>query len=131
MEQNQELQLIQAKQAADFALTPVGQQVKQFEVMQRMAKMYTTSTIVPQNYQGDANIGNCIIALDMAVRMNANPLMVMQNLSIVHGQPSFSSKFLIATINASKRFSPLRYEFKGEVGTPEYGWLWRWRLRRL
>lgn len=121
MEQNQELQLIQAKQAADFALTPVGQQVKQFEVMQRMAKMYTTSTIVPLNYQGDANIGNCIIALDMAVRMNANPLMVMQNLSIVHGQPSFSSKFLIATINASKRFSPLRYEFKGEVGTPEYG----------
>lgn len=119
--ENQELQLIQAKQAADFALTPVGQQVKQFEVMQRMAKMYTTSTIVPQNYQGDANIGNCIIALDMAVRMNANPLMVMQNLAIVHGQPSFSSKFLIATINASKRFSPLRYEFKGEEGTPDYG----------
>lgn len=119
--ENQELQLIQAKQAADFALTPVGQQIKQFEVMQRMAKMYTTSTIVPQNYQGESNIGNCIIALDMAVRMNANPLMVMQNLSIVHGQPAFSSKFLIATINASKRFSPLRYEFKGEPGTLDYG----------
>lgn len=32
-----ELQIIQAKQAADFAMTPVGQTVKQFEVMQRMA----------------------------------------------------------------------------------------------
>lgn len=114
-----ELQIIQAKQAADFAMTPVGQTVKQFEVMQRMANMYTASTIVPDTYKG--NVGNCVIALDMAMRMNANPLMVMQNLYIVYGNPSFSSKFLIATINASGRFSPLRYEFKGEEGAPGYG----------
>ena len=39
MEENNqvtELQIIQAKQAAEFAMTPVGQTVKQFEVMQRM-----------------------------------------------------------------------------------------------
>lgn len=45
MEENNqvtELQIIQAKQAAEFAMTPVGQTVKQFEVMQRMANMYTT-----------------------------------------------------------------------------------------
>lgn len=114
-----ELQIIQAKQAAEFAMTPVGQTVKQFEVMQRMAKMYTESTIVPDTYKG--NIGNCVIALDMAMRMGCNPLMCMQNLYIVHGNPAFSSKFLIATINASRRFSPLRYEFKGEEGTLEYG----------
>ena len=43
MEENNqvtELQIIQAKQAAEFAMTPVGQTVKQFEVMQRMANMY-------------------------------------------------------------------------------------------
>lgn len=114
-----ELQIIQAKQAAEFAMTPVGQTVKQFEVMQRMAKMYTESTIVPDTYKG--NIGNCVIALDMAMRMGCNPLMCMQNLYIIHGNPAFSSKFLIATINASGRFSPLRYEFKGEEGTLEYG----------
>lgn len=122
MEENNqvtELQIIQAKQAAEFAMTPVGQTVKQFEVMQRMANMYTTSTIVPDTYKG--NVGNCVIALDMAMRMGCNPLMCMQNLYIVHGNPAFSSKFLIATINASGRFSPLRYEFKGEEGTPEYG----------
>lgn len=116
---NQELQIIQAKQAAEFALTPVGQTVQQFEVYQRMAKMYSSSTIVPQQFAG--NTGNCVIALDMAMRMNANPLMVMQNLAVVYGTPSFSSKFLIACINASKKFSPLRYEFKGEEGTDEYG----------
>ena len=114
-----ELQILQAKQSAEFALTPVGQTVKQFEVMQRMAQLYTTSTIVPDRYKG--NIGNCVIALDMAMRMGCNPLMCMQNLYIVNGDPSFSSKFLIATINASGRFSPLRYEFKGEEGTPQYG----------
>lgn len=114
-----ELELIKAKQQAEFALTPVGQTIQHFEVMQRMGKMYSSSTIIPDMYRG--NIGNCIIALDMAMRMGANPLMTMQNLYIVHGNPAFSSKFLIATINASGRFSPLRYEFKGEEGTPDYG----------
>lgn len=117
--QANELQIIQAKRDAEFSLTPVGQTIKQFEVMQRMGNMYTQSTIVPDTYKG--NIGNCVIALDMAMRMGCNPLMVMQNLYIVHGNPAFSSKFLIATINASGRFSPLRYEFKGEEGTPSYG----------
>lgn len=117
--QSVELQIIQARHAAEFAMTPVGQTVKQFEVMQRMANMYSTSTIVPETYKG--NVGNCVTALDMAVRMGANPLMIMQNLYVVHGNPSFSSKFLIATINASGRFSPLRYEFKGEEGAKGYG----------
>lgn len=122
MEQNQvtELQIIQAKQAADFAMTPVGQTVKQFEVMQRMAKMYTESTIVPETYKG--NTGNCVIALDMAMRMNANPLMIMQNLYVVKGNPSWSSKFLIATINMSGKYSSLRYRKRvlGKVGRIKY-----------
>lgn len=122
MEQNQvtELQIIQAKQAADFAMTPVGQTVKQFEVMQRMAKMYTESTIVPETYK--ENTGNCVIALDMAMRMNANPLMIMQNLYVVKGNPSWSSKFLIATINMSGKYSSLRYRKRvlGKVGRIKY-----------
>lgn len=113
-----ELQTIQAKQAADFSLTQVGQIVKQFEVEQRMAQMYTQSTIVPDTFRG--NIGNCVIGLDIAMRMNITPLMVLQNLYIVHGTPAFSSKFLIACINASKRFSPLRYQFKGTEGSDDY-----------
>ena len=47
--------------------------------------------------------------------------MVMQNLYIVHGNPAWSSKYLVGCINASKRFTTLRYEFRGEEGTPEYG----------
>ena len=114
-----ELQIIEAKQAAEYALTPAGQIAKQFEIAQRKGQMFASSTIVPDTYKG--NVGNCIIALEMAERMGAVPLMVMQNLYVVYGQPAFSSKFLIASINASKRFSPLRFEFKGEEGKNSYG----------
>lgn len=109
-----EIEVIKAKSAAAFALTPIGQQIKQFETQQRMAKMYAESTIVPDTYKN--NLGNCVIALDMAMRMNANPLMVMQNLYLVHGMPSWSSKFLIATINACGKYARLRYEWKGKEG---------------
>ena len=90
-----------------------------FELMQRVSKAFASSDLVPQAYRG--NLANCMIALDMAQRIGANPLMTMQNLYVVHGTPGWSSKFLIATINASGRFSSLRYEWRGEPGQPEFG----------
>lgn len=90
-----------------------------FELMQRIAKAFSTADLVPKQYQG--NLANCMIALDMAQRMGANPLQVMQNLYIVHGTPGWSSKFLIATINTCGRYSTLRYEWRGEKGNPDYG----------
>lgn len=130
-----EVQVIQAQADAQYSLTPAGQMVKQFATMQRMGQMYSSSSIVPDTYrnkwaknekgelvnENPSALGNCAIALDMAQRMNVNPLMIMQNLYIVHGNPSFSTKFLISCINASKRFTPLRYEFKGEEGKDDYG----------
>ena len=92
-----------------------------FENAQRMAKCLAASTIIPVNYQGDKNISNCIIALEMANRIGASPLMVMQNLYIVHGNPGWSSKFLIAALNSCGRFAPLRYEFKGKEGADDWG----------
>ncbi|EPO9976550.1 TPA: hypothetical protein ACJIUU_005452 [Pseudomonas aeruginosa] len=90
-----------------------------FELMQRIAKAFSQADLVPKQYQG--NLPNCMIALDMAQRMGANPLMVMQNLYIVHGTPGWSSKFLIATVNTCGRFSSMRYEWKGEPGSSDYG----------
>ncbi len=90
-----------------------------FELLQRVAKAFASSELVPKQYQG--NIANCMIAMDMANRMGVNPLMAIQNLYVVHGMPSWSSKFLVATINASGRFSTLRYEWKGQPKTDEYG----------
>src|SRR5690606_14454818 len=40
---------------------------------------------------------------------------------IVYGKPSWSSKFLIATVNSCGRFSALRFEFFGEANTDSWG----------
>lgn len=85
-----------------------------FEHIQRVAAVFSKSDMVPKRYAG--NIGNCIIALEMANRMNANILMVMQNLDIILGKPAWSSKFLIATLNACGKFSPIRYESDDQEG---------------
>lgn len=98
-----------------------------FELMQRIAKAFSSSDLVPKQYQG--SLPNCMIALDMAQRMGANPLQVMQNLYIVHGMPGWSAKFLIATVNTCGKYSSLRYEWKGKPGDKDYGCR-AWALER-
>lgn len=100
---------------------PGFQSAEGFELLQRQAKMFTHSTLVPQQFQGEQNMGNAIIALEMATRMNASPLMVMQNLYIVYGNPGWSSKFLIATFNQCGRFEAIKYRPTGEKGTDSQG----------
>jgi hypothetical protein len=87
-----------------------------FEAAQRMAQALCSSSMVPKHYQGNGNIGNTIIALEMSQRMNASPLLIMQNLYLVHGNPGWSAKFLIATFNQSGRFTAIQYEWKGTAG---------------
>lgn len=81
-----------------------------FETALRMADCLSKSTIVPKSYQGNA--GNCMIAIEMASRINTSPMMVMQNLYIVNGNPAWSSQWIISMINTSKRYkTELQYEF--------------------
>lgn len=85
----------------------------------QMVKALAASELVPKAYQN--NPGNVLIAIDVAQRIGASAFAVMQNLDVIHGRPSWSAKFLIATVNASRKFTPLRYRFEGERGTPEWG----------
>ncbi len=81
-----------------------------FALASRMASALAQSTVVPKNYQG--NVGNCMIAIEMASRINTSPMMVMQNLYIVNGNPAWSSQWIIAMINSSKRYkTELQFEF--------------------
>jgi hypothetical protein len=89
-----------------------------FELAQRAAKLLASSTLVPKQYQG--NLANCVIALNIAQRTGADPLMVMQNLYVVHGTPSWSAQFLIAAFNQSGKFSSLRYEWSGTEGKDDW-----------
>lgn len=118
-----------------------------FELSQRVAKMLSSSTLVPEQYRAvlkvkagkDQNgnwqyrdeenpngLSNCVIALNMANRMGADPLMIMQNLYLIEGRPSWSSQFIMASINSCGRFSSLRFEMENlgekEVEYQETAW---------
>ena len=89
-----------------------------FELMQRGARLLAASTLVPTTYQN--NLPNCVIALNMASRLGADPLLVMQNLYVVHGRPAWSAQFLIATFNQCGRFSAIRYRWSGTEGKDDW-----------
>jgi hypothetical protein len=105
----------------------VFQDSNSFEMAQRAAKLLSSSKLIPTNFQN--NLPDCLIALEMANRIGTSPLAVMQNLYIVHGKPGWSSQFLISALNASGKFSSLRYEMSGKdddygcvaVATDSYG----------
>jgi hypothetical protein len=101
---------------------------EQFETIQRMARYFAKSDIVPDIYrESDKNplekaIANCLVALETAYRTGATPFMVMQNIVIIYGMPSWSSKFVISMVNSCGRFEMLRFRFKnkGMLGIVEY-----------
>lgn len=93
--------------------------VSNYDDAQRVAKTLAASELVPDIYQSNKKgvqaIANCLIALDMAMRLKMSPLMVMQNMYPVHGRPSWSAAFLVAAINKSGLFkTPIRYKIDGE-----------------
>ena len=106
-----------------------------FEQLQRVAKALAGSTLVPAQYRAfaevkeygkvvghnpnPAGLPNCVVALNMALRMGADPLMVMQNLYVIEGRPSWSSQFIIASLNSCGRFSPLRFDLSEPGKTEE------------
>lgn len=73
-----------------------------FDVMARAADAFSKSTIIPKDFQGKA--ANVLVALDMAQRLDTSPILVMQNLYVINGRPSWSSSFIIATINNSGKY---------------------------
>lgn len=118
-----------------------------FELSQRVAKMLASSTLVPEQYRASLKVkagkdqngnwvyqdvenpnglSNCVIALNMANRMGADPLMIMQNLYLIEGRPSWSSQFIMASINSCGRFSSLRFDMEDlgekEVEYQETSW---------
>ncbi len=107
-----------AQESAGHVVTMGFNSNQGFELMQRGAKLLAASTLVPTTYQG--NIPNCVIALNMASRLGADPLLVMQNLYVVHGRPAWSAQFLIATFNQCGRFSAIRYKWSGTEGKDDW-----------
>ena len=91
-----------------------------FETAQRIAKALMSSDLVPQHFRG--NLGNVLIAMELAQRSGSSILAVMQSVYIVHGTPGWSGQYCIAALNQSGRFKePVRFEFQGSPGSDDWG----------
>lgn len=115
-----QLRVAELQASADFNRSPAGQMQRQFESYQRLAKPLSESEFVPEAYRG--KLGNCVIAVEIACRLNILPLTVMQNLCVVKGNPTWKSKFLIGCVNTCGRYTTLdyRYSIDGKVGKISY-----------
>ena len=90
-----------------------------FEQLQRVSKAFAASKLVPQNYQN--NVADCMIAVEMANRMQISPVFVMQNLYVVKGKPSWAGQACMAMINACGKFRDVKHVYTGQKGTDGRG----------
>ncbi|MGO4402136.1 hypothetical protein [Achromobacter sp. PAB15] len=123
--------LEQVRHPAPSALTVNMFSAAGFELAQRIAKAYQTADAVPAAFRATvikrekngneyydvevpnpAALGNCIVAIETAQAVGMSITAVMQNANVIEGRLSWSGKFVIAAINASRRFSPLRFRIK-------------------
>lgn len=116
--QDQENQL-QVNPATD--IKNVFQDKGQFDTVLRGAMALSKSTIVPQTYQGKAE--NCFVAINLANRMGVDPMIVMQNLYVVQGKPSWSGQACKMLIENCGKFSNLEHVYTGKKGEDSWGCL--------
>lgn len=86
-----------------------------FAHVQRVAKMYAESELIPPHMRG--KVADVCIAFTMAQEMGENPVVVMQNMYVVSGRAGWSSAYVIAKANRSGIFRGRinwRVEGKGE-----------------
>lgn len=97
------------------AITPV----QSFETLMEMSKMLSNSTIVPANYQRRPE--NVFIALEMANRMGVPVMMVMQNLYVVQGKPSWSGSAVASMIKSHPNLENVELHYVGQENTNTWG----------
>ena len=87
----------------------------QFNNILKMAQLISQSDMIPATYKGKPM--NCVIALEQANRMGVSPLMVMQNLYVVKGVPSWTGQGCMMIIQGCGKFRDVDYVYSGEKGT--------------
>lgn len=109
-EQQQEM----FKQLTQLPVAAILSDQAAFNLIERWSKKYAASTIVPKSFQG--NEANCTIAINIALRLHMDPIMIMQSGYVVYGQWAWLAVFYIACINTSEKFVPgsLTYVTGGE-----------------
>lgn len=108
---------VQPEQLNEVMAKPQGGFIESFRESYKLASVFAKSSLVPQQYQGKTE--DCAIAVDMAERMGVTPLMVMQNLYVVKGKPSWSGQACMSFIKA--KYGDAMPIYTGERGTDSRG----------
>lgn len=96
----------------DFSLGIFGTS-DNFIMACQMSKALAQSTLVPTEYRN--NESNCLIAVDIALRLKTSPFLVMQELDVIQGRPAWRAKALIGMINASGKYDfELQFDEKSD-----------------
>lgn len=95
------------------------QNTKALAMINRLADRYANSSMVPDTYKGKPD--NCFVALELASRMDVSPVLVMQNLYIVQGKPSWAGQACKALIDGSGKFTDSEYVMIGNPADDSWG----------
>ncbi len=85
-----------------------------FQKAMIMATELSKSDLIPASYKNKPS--NCLIAIELSNRLNQSPYLIMQNMHVINGRPSWASTFIISCINASGKFEGcLKFQMNEEM----------------
>lgn len=87
-----------------------------FGQLLKLADIFSKSKLVPPHFQNQPQ--NCFVALQMAYRMELDPMVALQNIYVISGKPGLSSQLVISLINRSGKLkSALKFKSEGKGET--------------
>ena len=116
---NEEKTLAVVEQTTELATNSVWENKDAFNQILRAADMLSKTSIIPQSYQGKPQ--DCFVAIEMANRMGVSPMVVMQNMYVVKGKPSWAGQACTMLINSCGKFKDVKHIYTGEKGKPNRG----------
>ena len=124
LQEQQELseipQTVEHSEAVLSQTNNLAENAKLLNNIYKLAKIYANSTMIPKDYQ--RNPDNCFVALELSGRMGVSPTLVMQNLVVVQGRPSWAGQACIALVNGSGKFTgDLDFITVGVPGQDDWG----------
>ena len=116
---NEEKTLAVVEQTTELATNSVWENKDAFNQLLRAAQMLSQTSIIPQSYQNKPQ--DCFVAIEMANRMGVSPMVVMQNMYVVKGKPSWAGQACTMLINSCGKFKDVKHIYTGEKGKPNRG----------
>lgn len=117
--ENNEMTIADVNSKSTLATNDVWSNKEQFNQLLRAADMVSKTSIIPATYQNKPQ--DCFIAIEMANRMGVSPMVVMQNMYVVKGKPSWAGQACTMLINSCGKFKDVKHIYTGTKGTEDRG----------